>query len=73
MPTKNPRKNVMFQKAIAKLLTDIAKHEQKSVSNLIEELVLEALDHREDMYFSALADKIDIKGAKTVKHKDVWK
>lgn len=63
----------MLTKPIAKLLTDLAKHEEKSVSHLIAELVLEALEHREDMYFSVLSEKRDVKGAKTIKHEDAWK
>ncbi len=73
MPTKNPRVNITFAKETAKLLAQQAKQEQKSVSSLAKELILEALERREDMILSALAQVRDTKKAKRIKHEDVWK
>ncbi len=73
MATKNPRINVTFEEATASLLSDVAKQEHKSVASLVRELALEALEMREDFYLSKLAEKLDIEGAKTYSHDDVWK
>lgn len=73
MPTHNPRVNVTFEPAIAMLLSSLAKQEHKSLSSLTKELVLEALDRREDRFLSAIAETRDVKGAKMIKHNDAWK
>lgn len=72
MPTKNPRVNITFEKASATLLSELARSEQRSVSSLAKELVLEALERREDMALSAIAKKRDVPKAKRVKHDDAW-
>lgn len=72
MPTKNPRVNITLEKSLAGLLADLAEQEDKSVSNIAKELLLEALERREDRLLSALAEKRDLNKAKRVKHHDVW-
>ena len=73
MATKNPRINVTFEETTAGLLSTLARYEHKSISSLVRELALEALEMREDLYLSKVAEKIDVKGAKVYKHDDVWK
>lgn len=73
MPTKNPRVNITFEESIAALLAQLAKDEHKSISSMAKELVIEALERREDMALAALAEVRDIKKVKRIKHKDVWK
>ena len=73
MPTKNPRVNVTFEEATANLLSNLARKQQKSVSSLVRELALEALELQEDLYLSKVAEKLDVKGAKTYSHKEAWK
>lgn len=73
MPTKNPRINITFEEAIASFLTQLAYREHKSVSHLAKELIMEALERREDMILSALAEMRDTKKAKRIKHEDAWK
>ena len=73
MPTKNPRINITFEETAAELLTTMAKQENKSVSSMAKELILEALERREDVVLSAIAQVRDIESAKKVKHDDVWK
>jgi hypothetical protein len=73
MPTKNPRINITLEESIAGLLTSLAEHEHKSISSLTKELVLEALERREDMALSAIAELRDKPKAKKVKHDDAWK
>lgn len=73
MPAKNPRINVTFDEKIAVALTKLAKHEKKSVASLVRELSLEALEMREDLYLSNLAEKLDVDGADSYGHEEAWK
>lgn len=73
MPTKNPRINITFEEATAFLLAQLAEENNKSISSMAKELILEALDKREDMALSSIAELRDIKSAKKVKHQDAWK
>lgn len=73
MPTKNPRINITFEEATARLLVSLATHEHKSVSGLAKELILEALNRREDMMLSALAEIRDHDDVKRVSHENAWK
>jgi hypothetical protein len=72
MPTKNPRINITFEESTAGLLSYLARQEHKSLSGLAKELILDALDRREDMFLSAIAESRDYAGSKTVKHDDAW-
>lgn len=73
MPTTNPRVNITFEPATLELVTSLAEHEHKSVSSFAKELILEALERREDKSLSALAESRDKKTQKRKKHDDVWK
>ncbi len=73
MPTKNPRLNITFEPKTVIILSSLAKQEHKSLSSLAKELVLEALERREDMALSAIASVRDTPHAKTIKHDDAWK
>lgn len=72
MSTKKPRLNVTMDPREEKFLVTLAKKERKSVSFLIRELVLEALERREDMGLSALADVRLTEPKKSVSHEDAW-
>jgi predicted DNA-binding protein len=72
MTTKNPRINITFEEKTAGLLTNLAKQENKSLSSLVRELTLEALELREDFYLSKIAEKLDKEGAKIYSHKEAW-
>ncbi len=73
MPTKNPRVNITFEPSTVAILLSLAKQEHMSLSNLTKELVLEALDRREDRVLSAIAEARDCKSVKTISHDDAWK
>lgn len=73
MSTQNPRINVTLENALASVLNQLARQQHKSVSGLAKELIIEALEHREDIALSALAEARDHPKAKRVKHEDVWK
>lgn len=55
------------------LLTTLAAQENKSLSGIALELILEALDRREDLALSTIAQARDQKKAKTVRHEEAWK
>jgi hypothetical protein len=73
MPTKNPRINITFEETTAYLLANLAKQEHKSVSSLAKELIIEALERREDTALSAIAKIRDIENIKKVRHSDAWR
>ncbi|MEK6731625.1 MAG: hypothetical protein AABY34_05565 [Pseudomonadota bacterium] len=73
MPTNNPRVNVTFDPHEMHIVSSLAAEERKSVSTLIKELTLEALEQREDQALSSIATVRDKKSAKRTKHNDAWK
>lgn len=73
MVARNPRVNTTFEAETAVLLAEMARQEHKSVSGVVKELTLEALEMREDFYLSKLAAKLDREGVKTFSHDDAWK
>lgn len=73
MVTKNPRVNVTFEEQTLGMLGSMAKADQKSVSGLVKELTLEALERREDYMLSRLAERRDKITVHTVSHDVAWK
>lgn len=73
MSTKNPRVNITFERTTVKVLVSLAKQEHKSISGLAKELILDALERREDIVLSTIAKARDIERAKMIKHDDAWK
>ena len=73
MTTKNPRINVTFEEQTIEFFTSIAKSERKSLSCVVKELAIEALERREDMYLSKIAEKLDTANVKNHSHEDAWK
>jgi len=73
MTTRNPRLNITFEPAMMNVVKTLAQRKHQSVSSLAKELIMEALERREDKMLSNIAAERDLKKAKTVKHSDVWK
>jgi len=73
MATKKPRFNVTLDENTASILNQLADHESKSISSLAKELILEALELREDMALAAIAERAEKKSKKLIAHKDAWK
>lgn len=73
MDGRNPRINVTFEESTAGLLSVLAEAENKSLSNIVRDLTLEALELREDLYLSKVAQKLDQDNAKTYSHEEAWK
>ena len=55
MATEDLTVIIKLKKSYAEWLSDLAKLEQKSVSRFSKELILEALERREDLALSLLA------------------
>ena len=73
MTTKNPRINVTFEEETVNFLSFLAKGERRSLSSIVKELALEALDRREDKKLSELALELDKSNVKTHDHSDAWR
>lgn len=72
MPTKNPRLNITLEPNIISALKGLARHENKQLATLAKELILEALDRREDRVLSSLAERRESTAEGTVSHEDAW-
>ena len=68
---KNPRINVTLEPKILDTLNMVADKEHCSVSSLTKELIIEALERREDLSLSAIADLRD--SEPTISHDEAWK
>lgn len=73
MPTKNPRLNVVIDTELYQIIEKIAEKEGKSLSVVAKELMEDAIEKHEDLVFSQMAAKRDIKNAKELDHANVWK
>ena len=66
------RINVTFEKSGVDIISELAKKHNQSVASLVKELTYEALERREDVGLSAIAQIRDIKNHETIKHDDAW-
>jgi hypothetical protein len=73
MPTQNPRINITFEPQTVSVLASLAQEEHTSISRLAKELILEALERREDIALSTIANLRDIENIKPISHQDAWK
>ena len=74
MPTKNPRINVVLDPEIYSILNKLAQSQGISLSLFSRDLIKEALEIREDIYWQKQAQKREttLSQRKTLSHKDVW-
>ncbi|XWN35084.1 MAG: hypothetical protein ROO73_05855 [Roseivirga sp.] len=72
MPTQKPRIGLTLAPETATLLGTMAQATHQSTASLAKELLLEALEDREDITLSALAEIRSIENKVLVKHSDVW-
>lgn len=73
MPTLNPRINITLEPEIAKIIYQLAIKNKQAVSSMAKELILDALESREDIALANIAAIRDVAGKKTFSHKDAWK
>ena len=77
MPTKHPRINVTLDEENLGLLSRLARKRKKSLSAAAKDLILEAMELQEDLYFSRLADgrleEMEKTKATWIPHEEAWK
>lgn len=74
MPTKNPRVNIVLDPKIYNILYKLAQTEGISLSLFSRDLIKEALEIREDIYWQEEAQKRDttLSNKNFLSHKDIW-
>ena len=73
MPTSQPRLNLTLDDEMMKMLKALAKKAHTSVASKAKELLVDALEVQEDIYFSELSDKRLKENKKWHSHEDAWK
>lgn len=75
MPTKNPRINVVIEPEIYTILIKLAEGQGLSLSLLSRDLIKEALEIREDIYWEKEAKNREKTFVlkKSLSHEDVWR
>jgi metal-responsive CopG/Arc/MetJ family transcriptional regulator len=74
MPTKNARINVVVEKPLYTLIDEISKERGISKSMLVRDLVIEAIDLREDRALARFAQEREktFDKSKALTHEEVW-
>ena len=74
MPTKNPRLNVVLEPNLYKTLGKLANEEGISLSLAARDLIKEALEVHEDIYWQEVAREREktFSYKKALSHKEVW-
>lgn len=75
MPTQNPRLNVVLEKPLYQMITKLAKKEGISVSLKTRDLIREALELGEDLYWGKKATERSktFKARSAISHANIWK
>jgi len=75
MPTKNPRLNIVLEPSLYNVIRKLAEREGISLSLAARDLIKEALELHEDIYWQEIAEKRekDFSYEKALSHKDIWK
>lgn len=75
MPAKNPRVNIVLDPLIYAALGRLAARDGISMSLEARDLIKEALEAKEDIYWDIVAAerKRTYSAKKAVEHKDIWK
>ena len=74
MATINPRINITVSDEVAAILSKTARQSRKSISRVALELIEWAIEEREDMYFSKIADETISSNPNFIPNsEDIWK
>lgn len=75
MPTKNPRVNIVLDPLLYSALGRMAQRDGISMSLEARDLIKEALEAKEDIYWDIVAAdrKRTYSAKKALNHKDIWK
>jgi hypothetical protein len=74
MPTKNARINVVVEKPLYAVIDEISRERGISKSMVVRDLVIQAIDLREDQALARFADERgkSFDESKALSHKEVW-
>lgn len=74
MPTKNARINVVVEKPLYTVIDEISKEQGISKSMVVRDLVIQAIELREDVSLARFADgrEKSFDKSKTLTHEEVW-
>ncbi|MFH1253713.1 MAG: hypothetical protein V1664_05315 [Candidatus Uhrbacteria bacterium] len=72
MPTTLPRVNLTVPKEINKILFQLAKRDQMSVSAKTLELIKQAIETAEDVELGKIAEERIKKGGRLIPHEKAW-
>lgn len=73
MTTLNPRINVTIPQEIANFLEKKAEKNNTSMSKVALELIMDAMERDEDIYYSRIADEREKTTQKWYSHEEAWK
>ncbi|MBI4351080.1 MAG: antitoxin, RHH family protein [Elusimicrobia bacterium] len=75
MPAKNPRVNIVLDQTLYNVLGRMAQRDGISMSLEARDLIKEALEAKEDIYWDIVASerKRTYSAKKALSHKDIWK
>jgi len=73
MPTLHPRINVTFDEETVAIFSHLARKGHTSLSNIVKQLALDALELQEDYHLYKLATKLDTPDAKFYSSEEAWK
>lgn len=73
MATRHPRIAVTVDESTREAIGFLAKKERKTLSMMANEMLMEALELKEDLYFSRLAEEREAMNEKTYTHEEVCK
>lgn len=73
LSTKHPRIGVHLDLSTLEELSFLARIERKSLSDIAQALILQALELRGDGGYSPLAESRDVEGATRISHEEAWK
>lgn len=72
MPTQKPRISLTLAPETVFLLGSMAEKAHQSAAGLAKELILEALEHREDVALATLAELRSRENKTKISHSDAW-
>lgn len=74
MVTQNPRINVVLEPALHQTLSQLAKKAGVSISLLSRDLIKDALEVREDMYWHKMTQERDetFSIKESISHENIW-
>ena len=72
MPTQNPRINITLEPKLAEIIYKLAKNQNIPVAAMAKNLILNAIETREDIALANIANFRDKPNKPTISHKDVW-